>query len=71
MKVLTDGAGSKCCCWFLGSMVNSRSLCRVNYVKFQWRDIGAGACVSYSTLLCSIYSQYTLQVGDFIFIEIL
>lgn len=38
MKVLTDGAGSKCCCWFLESMVNSRSLCRVNYVKFQWRD---------------------------------
>ena len=28
-----------------------------------------GACVSCSSILCSIYSQYTLQDGDLIFIE--
>ena len=41
--------------------------------KVQWRDwcwFIYGACVSCSSILCSIYSQYTFEDCDFIFIEI-
>ena len=55
------------------STCESWSLCLEDYVKSsveRWCWFIYGACVSCSSILCSIYSQYTFEDGVFIFIEI-